>query len=344
MSPENRRIAGLLELTKRFGVANTANNAVKVSVLDTDDCAVMAYDEHSDLVVGSDFVRGEGFSLFKAGYLSRKDLGYYLVGANVSDIAAMGAKPLGVLTAVRYTPELTDDQFLEIMEGVCTACADMKCALLGGDTGGYHASVLSATALGLVPKNRPLLRRNARPGDLLVLSGEVGIAGAAFELCKAGLIQTISPGSDLLEYLLNPWRKVSPALLQGSLLTEHGLSTCGMDTSDGLKTSCQSIANASNVDVVLIEEMLPLSSLLREAALLLNRSIVSVACSDSVDFRLLFTVRASNRARFEAIFTQSNAEFHIVGRIEQAKNPIAPHVYLETNGKLGNLHASEKIQ
>src|SRR5712691_7591966 len=81
-------------------------------VEDADDCAVFDIYGDLSLVVGTDFVRGTNFMLFQEGYLNYFDLGYYLVVANLSDIAAMGAQPVGLTTIIRYPHSLEDNDFV----------------------------------------------------------------------------------------------------------------------------------------------------------------------------------------------------------------------------------------
>ena len=344
MSPEERRISSIQRLIAQYSCGGGPDSRIKVGVDGADDCAVLTLDEERDLVVGSDFVRGEGFGLFKAGLLSRVDIGYYLVGANVSDIAAMGAQPLGILTAVRYLSQQTDAEFEEIMTGVCMACADMKCPLLGGDTGSYSAPVLSAAALGIVDRDRALLRRNAKAGDLLVLTGSVGTAGAAFELCQRGWPEDGVLGGEVLKQLLDPWRRVTPALRAGSLLTRYRLSECGLDTSDGLKTSCRILSIASNLDVVLDPKSIPIGPGVYEVARHLAVDPLTLACSDSVDFRLLFTVAPEKLPELERIFDGEGLQRYVIGRMEASRHMGEPQVLIESDHGYVVLAGKEKVQ
>ena len=77
-----------------------------VDAHDADDCAVYDLPGNLSLVVGMDFIRGTKFTLFREEYLNYFDIGYYLVVANLSDIAAMGATPIGLTTVVRYPDTL----------------------------------------------------------------------------------------------------------------------------------------------------------------------------------------------------------------------------------------------
>ncbi len=344
MTPEERRISAIQRLVSQYACGGRNDSRIKVGVNGADDCAVLQLDAEHDLVVGSDFVRGEGFALFKAGLLTRADIGYYLVGANISDIAAMGALPLGVLTAVRYSSQQTDAEFEEIMAGVCMACADMGAPLLGGDTGSYVAPVLSAAALGIVDRDRALLRRNAQPGDLVVVSGPVGTAGAAFQLCQNGWAENHSLAPSVLAQLLEPWQRVRPALRHGALLSRHGLSTCGLDTSDGLKTSCRILASASNLSVVLDPLSIPIGPGVREVAQALGVDTLSLACSDSVDFRLLFTVNPKQQDEMSRVFEGEGLDHFVIGRTERQGTDTKDQVLLEAPDGRTPLGGVEKVQ
>src|SRR5918992_788845 len=91
MSKERRRIDGILELVKSFPSVCKAGLPASVGLEGLDDCAVVPVGNGFDLIIGSDFVRGEEFHLYRAGMLNRQDIGYFLIGANASDLAAMGA-------------------------------------------------------------------------------------------------------------------------------------------------------------------------------------------------------------------------------------------------------------
>ena len=144
-----------------------------------DDCAAYEVYRPVTIVVGTDYVRGPKFALYELGLLSNFDIGYYVVAANVSDIAAMGATPLGVLTVVRYPNDLDDESFEQIMAGIHQAVADFGTLNVGGDIGQAERIILSATAFGLCEQGKVLSRSGSRPGDLLCVTGPCGVLGAA---------------------------------------------------------------------------------------------------------------------------------------------------------------------
>lgn len=332
MSTERRRIQGIVELSRQFPSLAASGLVASVGLLELDDCAVIPMADDLELVIGSDFVRGEDFYLFRAGLLTYEDIGYYLVGANVSDLAAMGAAPTGIVVVARYSPEMTDDDFLNVMKGVLKACADMSIPLLGGDSGGYPLSVLSAAAIGTCRRGRALLRSGGRAGDIVFASGDFGTAGAALiYFTKLPSEQRmLSPHEEVK--LLDSWRRVRPALLQGRLLSEDGLASCGTDTSDGLKISCHQIAEASGLDIIVDALAVPISPLAREVARLAARDPMEVAFGDSVDFRLVFSAKPENVKTIRAKFADNSLPLYEIGHLQPTNGQ--PSAFVAMNGKL----------
>jgi thiamine-monophosphate kinase len=337
---EARRVRGVIDILRACPAKPRAGFDATVGVSELDDCAVIPITPDLDLVIGSDFVRGEGFRLYKLGLLSPFDVGYYLIGANASDLAAMGAKPIGVTVVYRYADNSTDAHFNEIMSGVARACQDFEMPLLGGDSGTYESPVLAASAFGTCPHGRALLRSRGRPGDALILSGTIGVAGAAFAYFGSDALKDNPISEASTCELLRPWRRVSPALDQGQSLVELRLSTCGIDTSDGLKTACNQLAAASGVDVVLCLDALPIPDCVYEVARVLNSDPISLACGDSVDFRLLFTVEKSRVGEVRALFTKNNWPMYEIGELTEPSEQ--PSAYLRTVDTLIEIPGREK--
>lgn len=265
------------------------------------------------LVAGSDYVRGPQFTLYRAGLLSEYDLGYFLVAANLSDIAAMGAHPLGVLTVIRYPQDLTDDSFKSLMRGIADACAASGTFNIGGDIGTAERIILSGTALGVCSPGKALTRSGARPGDLLCVSGDVGSAGAAVAYfgdpgSGAG---TLSDAAR--EEMLTAWRRPVPRIGVGRLLSEENLATACMDTSDGLRASIEELGRASGVGFVVREEDIELTTAVREVAATLSIDPLTLAFSASVDFELVFTIPSADVDRCRARFAERCLDIRVIG-------------------------------
>jgi thiamine-monophosphate kinase len=266
-----------------------------VRAVDRDDCAVFDVSGPLQIVVGSDYVRGVGFSMYELGHMDAFDIGYYLVMANVSDVAAMGATPIGFLSVVRYPKTLDDDTFLRVMAGINEACAASGMESVGGDIGGAESLILSGTALGACVQNGALRRSGARPGDHVFVSGVTGIAGAAMKYFRAraagAAAGSVTPAME--QELINAWRRPRAEVELGMALATSGVVTACQDTSDGLKGTLEQMAEASGISLDVRADAVPISETVAAAAPAVGESVQAITFGDSVDFRLVFTVNGS---------------------------------------------------
>lgn len=328
MSTEERRIRSILGLMTKYHVKAASGLDASAGLLALDDCAVIPINSDVDIVFGSDFIRGEGFHLFKRGILSWQDVGYYLIGANVSDLAAMGAAPVGAVVVLRYTSKMTDDDYSEAMKGVLMACSDFELPLLGGDSGGYESSVLSAAAIGVCPHGRAMLRSQGQAGDTLFVTGDVGLAGAALSYFTRAREEGSRFPDEAEEQLARSWRRVRPAVKQGQMLVEKSLSKCAIDTSDGLKASCRQLAEASKLDAVLYPDRIPIAPLVYDVAEALRVDPLALAVGDSVDFRLVFSVSANLVEDVRREFKDRDWDLFEIGELAEPQS--SPAVYLKS--------------
>lgn len=254
-----------------------------------DDAAWFRIRGDVDLVFASDYVRGTRFALFERGVLSYFDLGYYLISANVSDIAAMGARPIGVTTVVRYPIDLPDDQFRMIFEGIAAACAEYRIENVGGDIGSAERVILSASAIGVADVDQVVPRSGARVGDLVAVSGPTGIAAAALVYSEDSGRGDRLPDVDEAR-LFDAWRRPRAAVELGEYLGSKRMATSCQDTSDGLKATLEELGLQSGVGFEVDRAALPIDPLVERVASMFGRDVVDLACGASVDFRLAFTL------------------------------------------------------
>lgn len=296
--------------------STTLHNGASVELCEgvaaQDDCAVFRCSGTQELVVGSDYVRGPKFRLYEAGLLDEYDLGYYLAAANFSDVAAMGARPIGLLTVIRYPPDMDDDVFTSVLNGVRDACTDVGAPAIGGDIGGAERLILSGTALGVCAPGGALLRRGAKPGDLLCMTGATGVAGAAMAYLRA------HDGSSAIEsfrdVLLASWKRPQARIGEGVRLGESGLVSSSLDTSDGLKAAIENIAAASGVGFQVEEDAIPVTDEVAAVCDHLDLDLMSTIMGDSVDFELVFTVPEIHADGLSALFTDAGLSFTAIGR------------------------------
>lgn len=203
------------------------------------------------------------------------DIGWKLAAVNLSDLAAMGARPLGMLLGLGAGAGRATDWASEVARGVAEAAGRFGAPLLGGDTVRLPgASVLGLTALGQVPAGTALGRVGARPGDELWVSGTIGDAGLGLEVALGQ--RPHDP------YLLKRYRRPTPRLALGQAL--RGLASACIDVSDGLLLDASRLAAASDVGLDLEGALLPLSRAARASGI----SAADLARLGD-DYELLFT-------------------------------------------------------
>lgn len=232
----------------------------------TDDCAVLEVGgetlilTHDMMVAGVHWLEGQ----------DPADVAWKLLATNLSDLAAKGAEPIGVLLG--YTLGENDARFAE---GLGEALAHFGVPLLGGDTvRSPGAQTLGLTALGRATHRPVPSRSGARPGDSVWITGPVGAAMLGFEALSAG-----NTTADTEAY-----RRPVPRLAEGRALAP--LVTAMMDISDGLLLDGTRMAQASGVTIALEPAAIPLAANLPPAR-------IQDALTWGDDYELLFTLPTS---------------------------------------------------
>jgi len=212
---------------------------------------------------------------------SPTQIGWYATAVNLSDIAAAGARPLGFVAALSM-PADTDVEFLRgLAQGIEECAREFGIAVLGGDTKESPVLSIAGTAFGRVRKDRILLRTGAKPGDVIVVTGDLGRAGHAAKLLE----QPTALRSDALNELLRPY----PRIAEGLFLSESGAVTSCMDLSDGLGVSLAQLASMTRLSYQIEFDALPLY---RGLTTLPPAVAKDVALYYGGDYELLATVRA----------------------------------------------------
>lgn len=200
---------------------------------------------------------------FRRDWSGPHDVGRKAVAQNFADIAAMGARPTGLLIGFAAPADLPTAWAEEFSAGVRAECAQAGGALVGGDTVRADAVTIAVTALGDLEGRAPVRRDGARPGDLVAVTGNLGLSAAGYALLSAGID---GPPECLAEH-----RSPRPPYAQGPLAAVHGVGAM-LDVSDGLLQDLGHIATASGVAIDLRSAALHPPTALDDAAALLRRT------------------------------------------------------------------------
>jgi thiamine-monophosphate kinase len=244
--------------------------------VENDDCAVIdAGDRY--LVATTDMLhRQTDFP----DIMNPWQMGWMSVAVNLSDVAAMGAKPAGILLATGLPPETDLYLIDELFSGFADCAGYYGTRVLGGDTDSHQELTITGCALGFVEKDLVLRRRGARPGDLLCTTGILGGSGAGLLAWKKGDIE-----SEYIVKLLEP----EPRLKEGRALAKSRAVTAMMDNSDGLALSLSDLSEVSGGGFVVYEDCLPIIPGLEE--IVGHEEAVGIVMSAGGDFELVFTVK-----------------------------------------------------
>jgi thiamine-monophosphate kinase len=232
-----------------------------------------------------------------------------LLRVNLSDLAAMGAAPVGYLLALARPKALSDDWLAEFGDGLAADQRTFGIGLLGGDTVSTPGPLtLSLTAFGQVPKGEALRRRGARPGDDLFVSGTLG-DGALGLLVLQG---KLDPPADDRAFLIERYRLPQPRLALGQAL--RGLAHAALDISDGLLADLGHILETSGVGAELLADQLPLSAAARDLP-----GARDAALAGGDDYELLFAVPAQRRGEIPALARRLDLPLTQIGQIKAGK-------------------------
>ena len=199
------------------------------------------------------------------------------VTVNGSDIAAMGAKPLGFLLSIAIPKDLELDSFKEIIDGVLKACEFYSIPLIGGDTNEASEIIISGTALGLC--ERPLMKDTYNKGDLIAITGDIGLSALGFKLDVLDNVY--------VKKALKPQARVK----EGIILKDF--ATSATDITDGLASELYEIKK-DGFGFMIYEEMLEISDEYKNMANELDLDYLDLILHVGEDFELLFTISKEN--------------------------------------------------
>jgi thiamine-monophosphate kinase len=228
-----------------------------------------------------------------------------LLRVNLSDLAAMGADPLGYLIALARPKDIADGWLRRFAAGLMVDQQRFGCYLLGGDTTSTQGPLtLSLTILGLVPRGQALLRSGAKVGDDVWVSGTLGDAALGLRVLR-GLAAT----EDEALTLVDRYRTPRPRLALGRVL--RGLANSVIDVSDGLVADLGHVCAASGVAATIEVGHLPLSPVARGIP-----GAREAALAGGDDYELLFTAPPARRGEIERLAASLDHGVTRIGRIE----------------------------
>jgi len=323
---------GEFDLIWRFfkaGSESMAQNQTNQVLLGIgDDCALLQPDVAQSLAVTSDMLV-EGRHFFAGA--NAEWLGHKALAVNLSDLAAMGAKPVGFTLALAL-PQADSIWLTRFSQGLFRLAQQWQCPLIGGDTT-QGPLTICITALGHVPSGAAIKRSGAKVGDDIWVSGTLGDARLALGALRSEW--PLDPSS--LETVLPRMHEPEPRIALGMQL--RGIATSALDVSDGLLGDLRHILKASQVNAEVLIDELPISPTLAAQTERLRRQC---AANGGDDYELCFTAPAGKRMEVESLST-ALLPLTRIGNISSASNGTEPTLILrDASGNL--LTATESMR
>ena len=265
-----------------------------------DDAAVIG----KDIVVTTDIV---SFDRHMPAGMSYEQFGWYAAAVNFSDLAAMGARPMGITAALALPPSLDVQAAYDIMSGIDQCAEFCGTGVIGGDTK-PGPGIVAGTALGIMDGRCPMLRTGARPGDIVAVTGPLGGPAAGFTAIDNGL-----DCQGAKERLYMP----IPRVAEGIILSESGVVSSCMDLSDGLGTALNTICESSKVGIDVEFDFIPKEPFVAEISEKTGVSMEKLLLGWGGEYELLFTADPN---RFKKLYDK-DLEFSIIGMVNDSGHP-----------------------
>jgi thiamine-monophosphate kinase len=284
---------GELEIIRRIRekAAGAPSNALSLGV--GDDCALLRSLPGEEFAVTTDLsIAGRHFRL---DWHPPESIGHRAVARGLSDLAAMGARPVSAFLSLGLPRELTTPSggrppwVQRFLDGLLALAAAHKTPLAGGDLAESPLALADIVLVGRVPRGKALLRSGGRPGHLIYVTGTLG--GAAAALARLAELAAADPGSGppqiprKLDALLAPHLYPQPRIAQGLWLQRHAVASAAIDLSDGLSSDLAHLCQESAVAAEIEAALLPIHP----------AATLAQALNGGEDYELLFTAPTSAR-------------------------------------------------
>ena len=304
----------LVELARKI-----CKRGARVRIGVGDDAAVLDLDSRNCAVLTTDMlVAGKHFPPST----SPEQMGRKAVVVNLSDLAAMGAEPLGLVFSVGL-PRSLKVKFVErLVRGMNAAALEHGTYVVGGDLDESEEIIISGTAFGVARRRELLTRSGARVGDLIAVTGRLGAAAAALKLLLKRL--PVKSYRALVRAQLEPKARVR----EGRALAQSGFVTSAIDVTDGLAANLWQLAKESKVKIVIDRDSVPEHPLVRKFAVKHGFNVDDLVLLGGEDFELLFTVRPRGWKKVRRALERVGTTATMIGRVAKGKG-----VFIQVKGK-----------
>ncbi|MCQ2069814.1 MAG: thiamine-phosphate kinase [archaeon] len=269
-----------------------------------DDAAVIKGGSDGSIVISTDVLTKERH--FPEG-MTYEQFGWSAAAVSFSDIASMGARPLGFVSAITLPEDTDESQLYDIVSGIDQCCELCGTDIVGGDTK-FGSMSVAGTAFGTMDGRSPLTRSGAKVGDIVAVTGTLGNAAAGFYAIENGI-----EADDQIFALMVP----VPRVEDGMNLSKSGVVHSCMDLSDGLANAMHAVCAASHVGMEVEWEFLPVEDDTRKVLEQCGKDVKHTVMEWGGDYELMFTFDRNDIKKLYDL----EVPFSIIGVVTEGDTP-----------------------
>ncbi|MFA5867657.1 MAG: thiamine-phosphate kinase [Actinomycetota bacterium] len=302
---------GLIEQIAELVKKEQKKNA-RVSVGIGDDTAVVAPPDADRMLLTTDTMVENVH--FNRAYVRGEDIGYKAMATNISDIAAMGGRP-DYATVTLGLPRDTEVEFIkDIYRGLLDCGQEYGATIVGGDLTKANKIFITVSLTGHAGTDYVKLRSYAEPGDVVMVTGALGGAGAALKGLKAGA----RPGRGMPKSLFLRFARPTPRLAEGLTAAKEGAGAM-QDISDGLLADLKHICQASGHGAKIRLNSIPVFPEASRLPGLSKASALRLALTGGEDYELIITANPAQANIIKAkVEVETNTQVSFIGEITEA--------------------------
>lgn len=333
-----------MELCKigEFGLINKLRHktkkrskAIKIGI--GDDCAVIPNSNCDVLTTTDMLIENVHFDLR---YFSPEMLGKKAIAVNLSDIAAMGGKPLYILVSLGIPTSFQTKYVEELYGGVESMAGIHNCSIIGGDISkSLCGLIINITVIGEIEKNAFISRAGAKTKDKIFVTGVLGDSAAGLDLLKGTCIlkkpNGRKPGkASFKNKIIRKHLLPVPRLEEGEILAKSIGASAMIDLSDGLASDLKRICEESQCGARIFLDKIPLSKAIRLFGKSSKKNIYDYALYGGEDYELLFTINEKKTQRLQKKWQKMKIPITNIGEILDRENGVT---LVNSKGKEGPL-------
>jgi thiamine-monophosphate kinase len=281
------------------------------------DAALISEDPDKSTVVTMDTLV-EGIHFFSSD--PAEDIAKKSLRVNLSDLAAMGAKPTGYTLSISYNTSVSVEWVQAFTKGLAADQKIFKCHLIGGDTVSTPGPLtIALTCFGSVPRNKCLYRTTGLEDDDIWVSGTIGDSAAGLKLLKK---EVKTKNSNAESFLVNRYRVPQPRTLLGIALLERDISQTALDVSDGLLADVNHIAKGSDLQARIFSSKIPLSNAYQDVFQNTPDRGILLAATGGDDYEILFTAQPKKQEQILELSKELNIQITRIGVLTQGNDTL----------------------